>query len=136
MKRLSFVLGMAGFVLLTNPFSIQAQTMAKKSTNTAVSIEDKAERQAAKATKELGLNDEQRSKFKKFAADRLYKVQPINEKIQTTSDETEKANLKAQKKQINEEFFNNVNSILTPAQQEIWKKKREELQNHKHHAEN
>ncbi len=137
MKKLGLVLGVASIAWLTTPTVSNAQTTAKVATKPAPTIEERAEKQTMKAVKELGLNDEQKAQFKKFALDRLYKVQPINEKIQSTSDEKEKASLRTQRKQINEEFFNNVNGILTPAQQEIWKKKKEEMINkhkeaHKH----
>ncbi|GIV27217.1 MAG: hypothetical protein KatS3mg027_1031 [Bacteroidia bacterium] len=126
------VLGLASVLCLMTPLMSTAQTTAKNAMTPARDLEAKANKQTEKAAKELALNDEQKSKFKKFAMDRLYKVQPINEKIKATKDEAEKQNLKAQKKQINEEFFNNVNNILTPAQQELWKKKKEELMEHKH----
>lgn len=132
MKKLMFILGIAGATTIVSPTSLNAQAAAKNTTTPAKDLEAKANRQTERATKELGLNEEQKSKFKKFAMDRLYKIQPIQEKIQATSDEKEKQNLKLQKKQINEEFFNNVNSILTPAQQELLKQKKEELIEHKH----
>ncbi len=132
MKKLAFLLGVAGVVCFFTPSATMAQTTAKNTMTPAKDLETKADNQTAKAARELALNDEQKSKFKKFAMDRLYKVQPINEKIKATKDDAEKQNLKNQKKQINEEFFNNVNSILTPAQQELWKKKKEELMEHKH----
>lgn len=132
MKKLGLTLGLAGAICLFAPVVTKAQkSAAKTSVSPAEELNAKAERQTLKAAKELGLNEEQENKFKKFDMDRLYKVQPINEKIKTTSDEKEKENLKMQKKQINEEFFNNIASILTPAQQEIWKKKKEEYMNHK-----
>jgi hypothetical protein len=137
MKKLMFVFGVAGVVTLSTPSLMNAQTAGKSA---AVSLKDdieaKATRHTERATKELALNDEQKSKFKKFDMDRLYKIQPIQEKIKATSDEKEKENLKLQKKQINDEFIQNVNGILTPAQQEIFKKKIEEIiekkENHKH----
>lgn len=130
MKKLAFTLGIAGLVTVLNPAASHAQTAANNNKTTLTSYEDintKADKQTAEATKELGLNDEQKSKFKKFAMDRLYKIQPINEKIRAAKDEKEKENLKAQKKQINDEFIKNVNGFLTPQQQEIFKKKLEEL---------
>ncbi|GAB4208976.1 MAG: hypothetical protein Fur0023_20930 [Bacteroidia bacterium] len=132
MKKMMMVLGIAGASAIFTPCTMNAQMNAKSAAVPAKDIEAKAERQTAKAEKELALNEEQKSKFKKFAMDRLYKIQPIQEKIKATSDEKEKENLKLQKKQINEEFFTNVNSILTPAQQELFKKKRDELMEHKH----
>lgn len=132
MKKMMMVLSTAGVFALFTPSAGYAQASAKNAATPAQSLEAKAERQTLKAAKELALNDEQKSKFKKFAMDRLYKIQPIQEKIKSTSDEKEKENLKLQKKQINEEFFNNVNTILTPAQQELFKKKKEELMEHKH----
>jgi Spy/CpxP family protein refolding chaperone len=128
MKKITLILGIAGSVAFLMPTSINAQAPTAKSTMTSPSddLNAKAERQTERAAKELALNEEQKSKFKKFDIDRLYKIQPINEKIKATKDENEKAQLKAQKQQINQEFFNNVNSILTPAQQELWKKKFEE----------
>ena len=128
MKKITLILGIAGSVAFLMPTSINAQAPTAKNTMTspADDLNAKAERQTERAAKELALNEEQKSKFKKFDIDRLYKIQPINEKIKATKDENEKAQLKAQKQQINQEFFNNVNSILTPAQQELWKKKFEE----------
>lgn len=132
MKKLGIVFGIASTLCFIMPATTLAQSSAKNAMTPAKELEAKADRQTEQAAKELALNDEQKSKFKKFAMDRLYRVQPINEKIKATKDETEKQNLKAQKKQINEEFFNNVSTILTPAQQELWKKKIEELMEHKH----
>ncbi|MEW6774335.1 MAG: hypothetical protein AB1304_10105 [Bacteroidota bacterium] len=133
MKKMMLILGATGAMFLLTPAHVNAQSAAAKSAATpAQDLEAKANRQTERAVKELALNDEQKSKFKKFAMDRLYKIQPIQEKIKSTSDEKEKENLKLQKKQINEEFIKNVNSILTTAQQEIFKQKREELMEHKH----
>lgn len=134
MKKFTFILGIVGSMAFLIPTTINAQAPIAKNTM-ASSTDDlnaKADRQTEKAAKELALNEEQKSKFKKFDIDRLYKIQPINEKIKSTKDENEKAQLKAQKQQINQEFFNNVNSILTPAQQELWKKKFDELKEEKH----
>lgn len=133
MRKVIAIFGVAGVVNFFTPNVAMAQANAKNVTTPAETIEAKAERQTQRAVKELGLNDEQKSKFKKFAIERLYKIQPIQEKLQSTSDEKEKENLKLQKKQINEEFFNNVNSILTPAQQELLKKKKEEMMEHNKH---
>jgi len=137
MKKLMFVLGVTGLFTLSTPCLLNAQTAGKSA---AVSlredIEAKATRHTERAAKELALNEDQKSKFKKFEMDRLYKIQTIKEKIEATSDEKEKENLKLQKKQINDEFIQNVNGILTPAQQELFKKKIEEIiekkENHKH----
>ncbi|MCX7727840.1 MAG: hypothetical protein N2203_00045 [Bacteroidia bacterium] len=135
MKKIMLVLGIAGVIVAFAPHTIHAQTSAKSTMTPAQDLEAKAERHTQEATKELALNDEQKSKFKKFAMDRLYKIQPIQEKIKAASNEKEKENLKLQKKQINDEFIKNVNTILTPAQQEIFKKKMEkklEKDEHKH----
>lgn len=133
MKKLGFVLGVTGLVCVTTPAVGVAQTAAKNAMTPAEDLNAKADRHTAQAVKELGLNDEQKSKFRKFEIDRLYRVQPINEKLRSISDEKEKERLREQKRQINEDFFKNVSTILTPAQQEIWKKKKEELMEKKQH---
>ncbi len=130
MKKLGLVLGVAGLLAFISP-SVVAQNKQASVTQPKESIEEKAEKQAAKATKEIGLNDEQRSKFKKFASDRLYKITPLKEKMNATADATEKANLKKQIEAINTEYIDRVNLMLTPEQQQKFKVYIEELRSGK-----
>ncbi len=140
MRKMMVILGIAGSSALFIPCTMNAQMSVRSASvpakNVTEDIEAKAEKQTAEAERELALNEDQKSKFKKFAMDRLYKIQPIQEKIKSTTDENEKEKLKKEREQINDEFIKNVNSILTPAQQELFKKKIDEMKkakNHQHH---
>jgi hypothetical protein len=128
MKKLMFVFGVAGVVTLSTPSLMNAQTAGKSA---AVSqreeIEAQVERDLLEISKDLNLNEQQKSVFKKLDTDRLYKIYPIKEKIKTTTDENEKQKLIAEREKINDEYIKNFNSYLTPAQQEIFKKKIEEM---------
>lgn len=131
MRKLLIILGVAGVGLFLNQNVVCAQQQKVSSPSRAVTpyedLNAKAEKQTQEATKDLGLNDEQKSKFKKLAMERLYRIGPINEKIQSSTDESEIEKLKIQKKQINDEYIKKVNEFLTPNQQELFKKKLDEI---------
>lgn len=86
-----------------------------------------AARQASNMQKQLELTDEQKSDIEKAAFSRITKMQAIQEKYKAAgSANTERGK---DMRMVRQEFVDAVNKVLTPTQQQKWKKLREEKRN-------
>lgn len=135
MKKIFLTL--AAFSALT--FSVAAQNTQKTAANAEqapLTPEQKADKETANAAAKLGLNDDQKAKFKVYALDRIRSNKALREKAKASTNAEEKKSLHTESKANHEKFFTNVNSILTADQQTKWanhKKKMEEKRDKKQH---
>jgi hypothetical protein len=118
MKKL--ILTLAAFSALT--FSAVAQNNQKTagSEQSAMTPEQKAEKETKNATEKLGLNADQQAKFKVYSLERARTIRSLREKAKASTNKEEKQKLRAEGKTVNDKYFANVNSILTADQQVKW----------------
>lgn len=103
-----------------------------KAQKTPPSPEQMSTRESERMAKELGLNDDQKTKVKNYAFERITANQAIREKMKSMPDGPDKKALHKQTKGNKDKFMTNVNSVLTPEQQTKWKQLIEERkQKHK-----
>lgn len=133
MKKLFLTITVLGALTLSSV----AQDGNKKAAGSQpqLTVEQKADKETAKATTALGLSDTQKSTFHKLALERFTANKPLRDKAKQSSDKTEKQSLQSQVKANNEKFFTSVNSMLTPEQQTKWADHRKKAQA-KHDREN
>jgi hypothetical protein len=118
-------------VLSALTFTAAAQADRKPAPTTAAeaqSPEERATNETAKASASLGLNDNQKAKFKQFALDRATANKPLREKGKASTNKAEKQTIHSQLKANNEKFFSSVNAILTPEQQTKWAEHRKKME--------
>lgn len=113
-------------------FTSVAQTENKTgAASTELTLEQKVDKETAKAATNLNLTDAQKVKFKQFTTERVTANKPLRAKAKASTDKAEKKAIHAQIKANHEKYFANVNGILTPEQQKTWanhKKKVDEKQ--------
>lgn len=132
MKKLFLTISV--FSALT--FSAVAQnekTATPSSSQPQLTPEQKADKETAKATSALVLNESQKAKFKQFSLDRITANRALRAKA-TTKEEKQKTHELV--KANNDKFFTSVNALLTPEQQTKWvdhKKKMEAKQADRNH---
>lgn len=124
MKKLFLTITVLGALAFTSV----AQNANRKAAGTPVTAEQKAEKETAKATSALGLNESQKTTFNKLAIERFNANKPLREKMKTASTPTEKDAIHTQIKANNDKFFNTVNAMLTPDQQTKWADHRKKMQ--------
>jgi hypothetical protein len=115
MKKLILTVAMAlGTVVAT-----QAQEAKVSGTKRPIkenaqkqSPDERASSQAAKAQKELGLNEEQKIKYEYAARERAMANSEIREKMKGSTTPEERAQLHAQKKANNKTFESNISAFL------------------------
>jgi protein CpxP len=123
-------------VLSALSFSAVAQN-AKSSAQPeqiALTPDQKSDRELAKVSAQLNLNDGQKVKFKQFSLDKINANQALREKAKG-ADAITKQSLKTQAKSNRDKFFANVSGILSPEQQTKWaefKKKQEQAKEGDH----
>lgn len=115
-------------VLAVTLTAAQAQQPQAKSTNppakaqkTPPNPEQMSVRESERMAKELGLNDDQKTKVKNYAFERITANQAIREKIKGMPDGPDKKALHKEMKGNKDKFMSNVNNVLTPEQQTKWK---------------
>ena len=82
--------------------------------------EQKAETEAARATKKLMLNDKQKAIYKQFVMQRIATNKPVRQKLKTSTDAAAKEALNNEIKTNRDKFRINVNAMLNPEQQFKW----------------
>lgn len=127
MKKLALTLLAFGALTFAG-YSQPARKSAPAQQQHAGSPEERAEKQAANATKKLGLNDTQRAKFKDLSLARIKANKPLREQMKTAKDQATKDNLDKQIKANNETFFAGVKAMLTPEQLPKWEETRKEIE--------
>ena len=89
-------------------------------TKPAITPEKAASNQANKATKTLGLNDEQKKQFEAFSLTRITAVWPLKEKLKTSEDKEERKTIQKEIHAQMQAFNTNVTQILTTEQKTKW----------------
>lgn len=133
MKKLFLTITVLGALTLT---SVAQNANKTAGASTELSIEQKADKETAKAATILSLTDAQKVKFKQFTMDRINANKPLREKAKASTDKAEKKALHTQVKANIDKYFASVNGILTAEQQTKWadhKKKAEEKQGRQVH---
>jgi hypothetical protein len=124
MKKLFLTIAVLGALATTT----MAQDANKTANNQpALTVDQKAEKETAKATAALSLSDAQKSTFKKLAIERFSANKPLRDQARATTDKTVRQSIKDQIKKNNEKFFTSVNSMLTPDQQVKWAERRKQM---------
>ncbi len=118
MKKLFLTITVLG-ALTFNSFAQDANRKAAGQ-QPELTIEQRVDKETAKATAALGLTDTQKAKFKQFTLDRFNANKPLREKAKASTSKTEKQALHAQMKANTEKYFTSVNGILTAEQQPKW----------------
>lgn len=125
MKKLLLTISVLGALTTT----AVAQNRGAAGSQPELTVEQKAEKETARAANALSLSDAQKATYKKLITERFTANKPLREKAKASSDKAEKQKIREQVKANNEKFFASVNSMLTPEQQTKWadhKKKMEE----------
>lgn len=125
MKKLFLTITVLGALAFT---SVAQNANRNAGAQAPVTAEQRAEKETAKATTALGLNDSQKATFKKLAIERFNANKPLREKMKSTTNATEKESIHSQVKANNEKFFTTVNAMLTPDQQTKWTDHRKKMQ--------
>ncbi|HYG53344.1 MAG TPA: hypothetical protein VD905_20740 [Flavobacteriales bacterium] len=92
--------------------------------------EEASKRQAERAQKELGLNEDQKVKFEGFALTRMNNMKPIREKARNTQDKEERKKLHEEAKVHMRTFDESVKSILTADQLPKWEEHKKKVKAH------
>ena len=97
---------------------------SRKHHDNAPTPEVMAAKQAENLQKQLGLTEEQKSDVEKASLRRINRMRSIKEKFKNTApDNPERIK---EIRMVRQEFVEALHKILTPVQQETWKKLREE----------
>jgi len=124
MKKLLLTIAVSGALASTS----MAQDANKAANNqSTMTVEQKADKETAKATAVLSLSDTQKATYKKLAVERFSANKPLREQVKTTTDNTQKQLINDKINKNIEKFFASVNSILTPEQQVKWAEHRKKM---------
>lgn len=133
MRKLVFVLALTGFSLVhAQDPEMTVKPEVKQSNGKQLTPDEKAKRDALRAEKSLGLNEDQKSKWETAAKERIVANRPLKEKIKTSSD-TEKKELRQQMMLNNKKFDETVVAFLTPDQKTKWEQQKAEKRQHRRH---
>ncbi len=133
MKKLFLTIAVFGALTLTSV----AQNNKTAAASTEMTVEQKADKETARAVTTLNLTDAQKVKFKQFTMERINANKPLRDKAKASTDKAEKKAIHTQVKANNDKYFANVNGILTAEQQPKWadhKKKVDEKQGRQTHT--
>ena len=125
MKKLFLTITVLGALAFT---SVAQNANRNAGAQAPVTAEQKADKETSKATSALGLNESQKTTFKKLAVERFNANKPLRDKMKSASTSTEKESIHSQIKANNEKFFTTVNAMLTPDQQTKWADHRKKMQ--------
>lgn len=125
-----------GLMVLESKAQTAARPAQSKQERPMPTPEEQAQKQTDRATREFGLTTDQQSKFKAFALERINTVQPIREKMKTTTDKAERQKMHGEMKAANDKFDQNVKGILTAEQLPKWEARKEQhMEKRKEHME-
>lgn len=127
MKKLFLTITVLGALAFTS-VAQNANRASATSQQPKLTAEQRADKETAKATTALGLNESQKTTFKKLALERFSANMPLREKGKAATTTSEKETIHNQIKANNDKFFNTVNAMLTPEQQTKWADHRKKMQ--------
>lgn len=134
MKKLFLTIAALGALTFTTVAQNGGRS-ATSSQQSALTAEQRAEKETTKATSALSLTDAQKATFKKLALERFTANMPLREKAKASTDKAEKQTLRSQVVANNDKFFTSVNAMLTPEQQTKWADHRKKMQEKQKNAE-
>jgi Spy/CpxP family protein refolding chaperone len=102
-------------LLATLSLAVNAQDM-KPGKGKMKNMEGQAKHNGDKIAKELGLTDEQKTKWEAAAKERMTANLPLREKLKGATTPEERKSLRTQAKANNDKFDASVNTFLTPEQ--------------------
>lgn len=102
---------------------------AGKAQNKNATPAEKAKNGANWAAKNLGLNDDQKSKWEAAALDRITANTAIREKLKGSTTPDERKAMRSEIKANHDKFDNTVTTFLTEEQKAKWAKEKEEHKN-------
>jgi Spy/CpxP family protein refolding chaperone len=118
MKKIILSLALAaGFAMgLSAQNSVSAPSNAQQGAKKGGTPQERAQRGAERAAKELGLSADQKSKWEAAALERINANAPLHEKMKASTTPEDRKALHQQAKANNEKFDNTVKGFLTPDQ--------------------
>lgn len=126
---LALVTGLTGLVNAQNNNDAKKHVRQEKMQNKTP--DERAQMEANKAEKELGLNAEQKIKWQNAALERISENAPLREKMKGSTTPEEREKLRSQMKIGKDKFDTNINSFLTTDQKTKWDNAQKDRKNHR-----
>lgn len=126
---LALVTGLTGLVNSQNNNDAKKHVRQEKMKNKTP--DERAQMEANKAEKELGLNAEQKIKWQNAALERISENAPLREKMKGSTTPEEREKLRSQMKIGKDKFDTNINSFLTTDQKTKWDNAQKDRKNHR-----